>query len=56
MLTALALYGAVVLAIGVLSSRAASRSEVSFLVGERSFGGLATWFLGAVLVAVGILD
>ncbi|HKC25607.1 MAG TPA: hypothetical protein VKF32_12735, partial [Thermoanaerobaculia bacterium] len=43
MILALAAYGAVVLAIGLLSARAASRSSASFLVGERSFGLLTSW-------------
>lgn len=43
MTLALVLYGLVVLAVGVASARAASRSREAFLLGDRAFGLLPTW-------------
>jgi SSS family solute:Na+ symporter len=43
LIAALALYGAVVLLVGVFTARRGSRSNDAFLVGDRSFGTLATW-------------
>lgn len=43
MIPALALYAVVVLLIGIAAARAASRSAAAFLVGDRSFGPVATW-------------
>jgi SSS family solute:Na+ symporter len=40
---ALVLYGAAVLAVGLATGRAASRSRDAYLVGDRSFGPLLTW-------------
>ena len=43
MIAALVAYGAAVLLVGLLSARRASRSPEAFLLGDRSFGLLATW-------------
>ena len=43
MATALVLYGAAVLLVGLLSAPAASRSTDAFLVGDRGFGAFTTW-------------
>lgn len=43
MTVALLLYGAAVLAVGVLAARVSSRGRDAFLVGDRSFGTGATW-------------
>jgi SSS family solute:Na+ symporter len=42
-IAALAAYGAAVLLVGLLAARRASRTPDAFLVGDRSFGLLATW-------------
>ncbi|MCG3194210.1 MAG: hypothetical protein L6R30_02605 [Thermoanaerobaculia bacterium] len=43
MTVALLVYGLLMVGVGVFSARAASRSESSFILGERSFGFLASW-------------
>ena len=43
MTLALLLYGAAVLAVGAAAVRASSRGSDAFLVGDRSFGAVATW-------------
>lgn len=43
MALALALYGAVVLLVGLFATRDASRSNDAFLVGDRGFGAFAAW-------------
>src|SRR5439155_25794975 len=43
LVVALALYGVVVLLVGAVTARQGARSPDAYLVGDRSFGGLATW-------------
>ena len=43
MIAALLVYGAAVLLVGLLAARASSRGREAFLVGDRSFGGIAAW-------------
>jgi len=51
--TALVLYGAAVLLVGLFAARDASRSADAFLVGDRGFGAFTTWAALSSTVIVG---